>query len=700
MKSRLLRVSGGLGLLCFAWTAACSRPAAKFNLSQPHIADQLIIKLKATTGPSALKQIAAEQGVQIADLGHQAYLLSFPAGSDLAERAEALSRNKQIQNVEANLIYHLEERTPNDPRFDLTYGLKNSGQKGGLVGADIAATRAWVDAVGDRKVVVGIIDSGIDYRHEDLAANIWLNPGESGLDESGQEKAKNGIDDDGNGFVDDWRGWDFFNEDNDPLDDNSHGTHVAGTVGAVGDNGVGIAGVNWQVSMVPLKIFSGAGETSTDRIVRAIDYATSIGVDVSNNSWGGGAYSEVIFSAIQRAEEKDILFVAAAGNEATDTDREPHFPSSYQLKNIISVASTNRFDRLSFFSNYGETSVHVAAPGEEIYSTIPNNGYDYKSGTSMATPHVTGLVALLLSRYPELRGEQLRNKILLSSTPKAELLKRVVYGRIDASSALENDAIPPAAVQDIQIASLGIRDLTLSVEASGDDDRVGRAARYQVRMSAAPIESEDDWKAASALRTVQTDSPDGRVLLSVSGLDVNTSGYLSLRAEDNVGNISALGGSIVFSLPEATILWENDNDSIAGWPQIDAPWTIVSEGDLSYLADSAGRDYDANINIKAVSSRLTFASSQLELSLRSKWDIESGYDFGYIEISVDEGQNWKTVDTLTGTSQGWETRLVPLAPVLEGQTSFLLRLRLETDFSVNYDGWDVDSLQIIGQQSQ
>ena len=222
-----------------------------------------------------------------------------------------------------------------------------------------------------------------------------------GLDADGNDKQTNGIDDDGNGYVDDFRGWDFINGDNDPMDDHSHGTHCAGTIGAVGNNGVGVVGVNWEVSLVGLKVFTGGGSTTTEALTEAIQYATTIGVDLTSNSWGGGAESEVLRTAIEDADKAGILFVAAAGNSSSDNDRFPHYPSSYDVDNIIAVASTDTNDQLSSFSSYGKESVDVAAPGTQIYSTIPNDGYGYKSGTSMATPHVAGLVALVKSVFTD-----------------------------------------------------------------------------------------------------------------------------------------------------------------------------------------------------------------------------------------------------------------------------------------------------------
>ncbi|MFW6158877.1 MAG: S8 family peptidase, partial [Planctomycetota bacterium] len=264
---------------------------------------------------------------------------------------------------------------PDDPMFSSLWGLHNTGQTGGTPDADVDAPEVWGMTTGDSSVVVAVIDTGIDYTHADLAANMWVNPGEI---------AGNGMDDDGNGYVDDVHGWDFRNNDNDPMDDNSHGTHVAGIIGAVGDNGLGVVGVNWDVQLMALKFLDTDGEGFISDAIDAIDYATMMktdyGVDVvvANNSWGGEGFSSSLRDAIEASRQADIVFVAAAGNNSQDNDVTPNYPASYDLDNIIGAAATNHRDELASFSNYGETSVDLAAPGVSIRSTVPG-GYAYKN---------------------------------------------------------------------------------------------------------------------------------------------------------------------------------------------------------------------------------------------------------------------------------------------------------------------------------
>ncbi len=297
---------------------------------------------------------------------------------------------------------------PNDPFFAEQWGLHNIGGGGGLADADIDAPEAWDQTVGHSSVVVAVVDSGIDYRHRDLASNIWANP---------REIPGNGVDDDGNGFVDDFYGYDFANGDGDPWDDHGHGTHVAGIIGAVGSNAEGVAGVAWQVRLMPLKFLGAAGVGSVADAIRAINYATMMrsryGVNIRaiNASWGGSSYSGALETAIRAAGEAGILFVTAAGNDSRNNDLHPQYPANYELPNVIAVAASDRYDRLASFSNFGQQKVHLVAPGVQILSTVPGGGYQKLSGTSMAAPFVSGAVALAAAAAPGASASELRQAV-------------------------------------------------------------------------------------------------------------------------------------------------------------------------------------------------------------------------------------------------------------------------------------------------
>jgi subtilisin family serine protease len=342
---------------------------------------------------------------------------------------ELLMRQRAVDYVEPNFVLHA-ARLPNDRLFGEQWGLRNIGQLGGKAGADIHATDAW-DSTTGAGITVAVVDTGVALDHGDLAPNAWTNPADP----------KNGIDDDHNGFVDDTRGADFINEDSDPNDDAGHGTHVAGIIGAKGNNGVGVTGVNWDVKLMALKFLDADGSGNTADAANAIDYAVSHGARVINASWGGPAFSIALYQAVKRAGDNGVLFVAAAGNDGQNADVSPDYPAAYDLPNVISVAASDRYDRLADFSNYGAKSVDLAAPGDDITSTVPGfsdpTGYESFSGTSMATPFVSGAAALYLSRFPTSTADQTRTALLQSvDTSPAFAGKVASGGRLDIAKAL------------------------------------------------------------------------------------------------------------------------------------------------------------------------------------------------------------------------------------------------------------------------
>lgn len=317
---------------------------------------------------------------------------------------------------------------PNDPGLPSQWVMNDPG---------FGASQAWDVTTGSRSVVVGIIDSGVDLTHPDLAANIWTNPGEI---------AGNGLDDDNNGYIDDVHGWNFVENNNNVQDGYGHGTHVAGIVGAVGDNGLGVTGINWQVSIMPLRFQNNSGLGFTGEAIAAINYATmmrrdhGINIVVTNNSWGGGiGVSSILREAIRVQGEAGITFVAAAGNGGVNSDISPRYPGSYDLPNVLAVAATDDYGNLAGFSNYGAVSVDLGAPGVGIYSTFPNGSYGSMAGTSMAAPHVTGIVALLSAAKPGITVAQVRSAILGTVDPLPGLAGKVASGgRLDARAALES----------------------------------------------------------------------------------------------------------------------------------------------------------------------------------------------------------------------------------------------------------------------
>ncbi len=386
--------------------------------------------------------------------------------SATADAAALLAERPEVIVVEANGRISAASSPPNDPLYQngSQWGLRNLGQAGGLAGADIDAPGAWEITTGSADVVVAIIDGGIDVSHPDLAPNVWRNPGEI---------PGNGIDDDGNGFIDDVYGWDFRNRDATVFDqgDNQHGTQVAGIIAARGDNGVGMVGVSWNSQVMPLKFIDGSGGSTADAIA-ALNYITmmrgrGVNIRVANLSWGSSDSSWLLEQAINAAGAAGILVVASAGNDGLDQDRAwwPNYPSSFPAANILAVAATDNQDRLAWNSNYGLTRVDLSAPGVGILSTVPGRTYAANSGTSFAAPFVSGVAALAASLNPELSVGDLRDKILAGVEPLASLTgKTVSGGRLDAARTLA------LVAADMNGGLTGVRVAGVFVDGSGWND--------------------------------------------------------------------------------------------------------------------------------------------------------------------------------------------------------------------------------------
>jgi len=371
-------------------------------------------------------------------------VVRLPEGMPVEAAVKLYRRSPDVLYAEPNYTWHAIV-IPTDPQFGQLWGLHNTGQSGGIADADIDAPEAWdlPNGTGSSNVVVGIIDTGIDYTHEDLAANMFQNV----LDCN-----SNGVDDDGNGFIDDCYGIDTFNGDSDPMDDHSHGTHVAGTIGAVGNNGVGVVGVNWNVRLIACKFLGSGGSGSTAGAIACLEYFSvmrdrGVNIVTTNNSWGGGPFSQALLDAIDAHRQRGILFIAAAGNANFDNDTGDVFPANYYLPNVISVAATTRIDARASFSDFGRRTVHLGAPGDDILSTTPNNTYSVFSGTSMATPHVAGAAALLAAQDPLRDYRAIKNLLLAGGdTNLAALTSTISQKRLNARGALDCSSLPNPVV--------------------------------------------------------------------------------------------------------------------------------------------------------------------------------------------------------------------------------------------------------------
>ena len=404
-------------------------------------APEILVKFKSGVSQEAIERLTAQRNDRVEDRIENAEGWEAIDDFDNADAATLVKEYQQLPEVEfaePNYEINLEEAPagplepilPRDPQFNDQWALANSGQRGGKKGADISATLAWAKTTGTDNLVVAVLDTGVDYNHEDLTENMWRRP------EKMEPYHDNEL-----GTMDDEFGFNAI-DGSDPMDDNGHGTHCAGIIGAEGENEVGIAGVNWKVQIMPLKFMNASGSGSTKDAIEAINYVidrkkAGVNVRIISASWGSTQKSRALGDVIRKAYENDILFVAAAGNSSVDNDRMPHYPSSFDVPNVVSVAALDRHDALASFSNYGAKSVAIAAPGVEILSTWLGNEYEEKSGTSMATPVVSGVAALILAEHPDMSVDDLKKKLLASTDPIVALKgKTVTGGRINAAKAL------------------------------------------------------------------------------------------------------------------------------------------------------------------------------------------------------------------------------------------------------------------------
>jgi subtilisin family serine protease len=365
-------------------------------------------------------------------------------GQSVEEIIREYQKNLAVEYAEPDYMVHALQ-TPNDSQFNKLWGLHNAGGRQCTDHADIHALEAWKTRHEAPGVIVAVIDSGVRYTHEDLKDNMWRNPGESGAG-----KENNGQDDDADGLIDDVYGMNAMVEApqtpqektraGNPMDDNGHGTHCAGTIGAVGNNRKGVVGVAWKVQIMACKCIDHTGNGSIEDAIACIDYTRAKGAQIMNNSWGEYAFSKSLRDTIAAANSQGIIFVAAAGNDANDNDKNPLYPASYALPNVVAVANNTCKDELRNSSNFGKKTVHLAAPGVDILSTwfLNDSSYEMTSGTSMAAPYVAGALALMRAQFPNLTHTDLIAKLLKTVDKLPSLTGKVTSdGRLNLQAALQ-----------------------------------------------------------------------------------------------------------------------------------------------------------------------------------------------------------------------------------------------------------------------
>lgn len=711
-----------LALLSLAVTVSIPRIAGqhdekKVPPGQEYVPGELIVKFKPGNAPDenfrkkynlkAFNNIVEKHNLRrgvrrSAELAGvtRLYKVKLVNETDFTNALRFLNNDPQVEYAEPNFILSI-QATPNDPDFSKLWGLHNTGQTGGTADADIDGPEAW-DKSNDSSVTVGVIDTGIDYNHPDLKENIWVNQGEI---------PGNGTDDDGNGFIDDYYGWDFSNKDNDPMDDRGHGTHVAGTIAAVGNNGVGVAGVNWTGKVAAIKFLSSSGSGTLEDAVAAVQYATMMGFKITSNSWGclcSGYNLQSLYDAISAANTAGSLFVAAAGNSGVDNDFYKFAPASFDLPNIISVAATDHNDNLPSWSNYGKLTVDLGAPGVSILSTIPGGSYSSKSGTSMATPHVSGAAALVWASEPTSTHIQIKDKIL-NLTDSLDTLtdKTVSGGRLNIGNVFDDDETAPAAVTDLSSESVSFSSVILSWTAVGDDGLSGQASHYDVRYSASPI-TESNWSIATPAAGEPKPSPSGaEETFAVTGLDEQTKYYFALKVRDNVGNISGLSNLASATTSKSTVVFSDNMESgINGWTA-EGLWHLEKKRSVSpttswaYNTGSPNYNYDIGTNKGSLTSKPLDLSNLGSALLKFNYYYHTegpGTTWDQRTIHIGVNGSFNKVAQLWGDDMlSWNTYSLDLSNYA-GKSNVQIRFYFDTIDSIlnNYEGWYIDDVSVLG----
>jgi subtilisin family serine protease len=691
---------------------------------------ELLIGLRPGLSNADIADFYADHGLSELndlDIGGRSLKLVATPTPQAAALIPTLQLDPRVRYAEPNAVLS-PTQVPNDPTFQRDWGLLNLDQTGGTIDADIDADEAWDITTGSSEIVVGVIDTGVDYTHPDLAVNMWTNPGEI---------PGNRRDDDGNGYVDDVHGYDFVYDDGDPMDVVGHGTHVAGTIGMVGNNAVGATGVNWNVKIMALKAGRDSdGLLTLSDLIETYGYTVmmrnrGVNIRVTNNSYGGfGVFEQSVKDAVDAMGQAGILYVTIAGNQATDIDSlgsSNFYQAGYTSPNIISVASTDHNDRYSSFTNWGATSVDLAAPGELVWSTVPGNRYDWYSGTSMASPHVAGAAALVWSAFPNLTALEVKARLLATVDPIGHIganasFPTVTNGRLNVRNALlfappDNETTAPAAIGDLAVASTSPWSATLTWTATGDDGGTGRATSYDVRYSSAPI-AETNWAAATPAPGEPAPRTAGSAeRFTIAGLEPGTLYYFAVKVTDNDGNVSALSNVAQSATAPATVLFDDDVESGAGnwtatglWHRSSVrghdsatAWYLGQDGDRTYFN---GTQHQSSLTLATPIDLSGVARAILRFDeWRQVSDLAIPLDVSRVMASRN-GSDWTTVSESFLSTFDWERRTIDLTAFVGG--SVYLRFDFNCNafgflpFAINqgYEGWHVDNIQVLVPSTQ
>jgi len=690
-----------IGVVLFLLLAAVSSAQGR----EPYAPSEVLIRLSpqvqnapawlASQRLSVTRRIAGSSAKTPSNPG-DLYRVSLLAKESVYDAIARLRKRPEVAWVQPNYHYRLLETTPNDPFLSVQWHLDNSPSE-----PDIQATKAWDTTTGSDSVLVAVIDTGIDYAHPDLVANLWTHPGETPGD---------ALDNDGNGYIDDWRGWDFADRDNDPKDDHGHGTHVAGILGAVGNNGVGVSGVCWKVRILPLDGFGFEDSLSSD-LIEAIRYAKNMGARIINASWGDQYEDLLMQEAIREFTAAGGLFVTAAGNDyGENNDYFSSFPPNFDIDALLSVGASDIDDDIAGFSSIGPNRVHLMAPGDNIYSAYPtylnhvSTPYAFKDGTSMASPVVAGVAALLWSWDPDLTNLEVKYRILGGVVQSAIFADACLSGgRLNAAGVFMLDSTPPAAVSDLEIVGREFDRLNFRFTATGDDGLTGTARFYDIRYSTAPID-ETNWEGAKrGYDAPQPMSAGAEINYTLPRLDEATDYYIRMIAIDEAGNISDLSNQVMDKTASPRVIFSDDLESGTGsWEVLpDSTWTLSNVKSFSgqyCWTESPSGDYARGDQYLISPSVDLRGTRQPLLRFRHRYDIEPMLtrvpDYAEIRASTD-GLNWsEPLAKYWDAADWWTLETLDLA-AFKGYPQVRIRFHFHADYFDNYDGWYLDDIRVL-----
>jgi subtilisin family serine protease len=613
--------------------------AAVDAAGHPYVADELIVKFKSGTSASTVAAINAELGGRVvaeAKGVRGMQKVKLPKGVTAEKAARRYRATSGVSYAQPNYLHRV-SAMPDDPRLPDLWGMNNEGQTGGTEDADIDAPEAWDIQTGTGDVVVAVIDTGVDYRHPDLADNMWVNEGEI---------PGNGIDDDDNGYVDDVYGYDFFNYDGDPVDDHSHGTHCSGTIGAVADNGIGVAGVAWDVKIMAVKFLSAEGWGDTWGAVDSIYYADMMGADIMSNSWGGGPWEQVLYDAIAST---DALFVAAAGNWSENTDQFPNYPSCYDLPNVLAVGATDHNDQIAWFSNWGAETVDVFAPGEDVLSTVAGAPPTFEPVVvdSFSVSACDNLADWNVSSY-NTKPWALSTE-WFASEPAA--LAHLQYVDNENSWAYLNDPVDLSGMSAPWLRFQAFYEIEhgydfLNAWASADGNNWTKVASL--------TGYSGGWDYANGFTTVDCDLSD---FAGDSDVYIAFSFEADYSMDSKWGYIGAVIDDI--EIVELATYFADDFTDLSAWDAsvyANQPWALTSEFMVSGPSAAGVIGYDNNEDAWLTMTSpldLSGASAELALTFDAFYYTDLGMDVMTAYASTD-GSTWSELASYSGFSGMWE----------------------------------------------